>query len=80
MHLSRGYPWNLELSERELSLIEQALQIVVAESDFDADDHRLAEKLLNNISTIHQRVILQRQNREGPQSEEDLHEHLHRTD
>ena len=74
MHLSRGYPWKLDLSERELSTIEQALVIVVENDDLDPDSHQLAKHLLVNISNIHDKVNTQKKMREGPQAEEELHE------
>ena len=73
MHLSRGYPWNLELSERELTTIEKALDIVTSEDDLDPDNTKLAVKLLFNIRNIHEKVALQKLQREGPQAEEELH-------
>ena len=72
MHLSRGYPWNLELSERELNVIEKCL----ANEKLSEDETDLADHLLFNIRNIHDKVTTQKRLREGPQAEEELHENL----
>lgn len=56
MHLSRTYPWRLDLSERELNTIEKALDIVVSEGDLEEESHKLADHLLFNICNIHSKV------------------------
>ena len=71
MHLSRGYPWNLELSERELTVIEKSL----GAEPLSADEADLADNLLFKLRNIHDKVTAQRRQREeGPEHEEDLHE------
>lgn len=56
MHLSRTYPWRLDLSERELNIVERALDIVVSEGDLDEESHMLADHLLFNIRNIHNKT------------------------
>jgi hypothetical protein len=56
MHLSRAYPWRLDLSERELNTIEQALDVVISEGDLEDESHKLASHLLFNIRNIHDKV------------------------
>ena len=60
MHLSRTYPWRLDLSERELNTVEQALDIVVSEGDLDEESHKLADHLLFNIRNIHNKANTRR--------------------
>lgn len=45
MHLSRGYPWELKLSDRELSIIETCLEI----ADVAGEELTLAEHVLTKI-------------------------------
>lgn len=60
MHLSRTYPWRLDLSERELNAIEEALDIVVSEGDLEGDVHKLADHLLFNIRNVHSKANTRR--------------------
>lgn len=60
MHLARTYPWRLDLSERELNTVEQALDIVVSEGDLDEESHKLADHLLFNIRNIHSKANTRR--------------------
>lgn len=45
MHLSRGYPWTLNLSDRELTVIEKCL----ADEELTPDEVELAEHVLSKI-------------------------------
>lgn len=45
MHLSRGYPWKLDISDRELSVIEKCLR----NDSLTDDDDELASHLLDTI-------------------------------
>ncbi len=56
MHLKRGYAWSLDLSEKELNVIEDALDIVVKENDLSEDTGFVAEKLLNTIRMIREKI------------------------
>lgn len=56
MHLSRTYPWRLDLSERELTVVEKCL----AGEELSEDEDRLAEHLLVNIRTFHNKATTRR--------------------
>lgn len=56
MHLARTYPWRLDLSERELTVVEKCL----AGEELTEEEDRLAEHLLVNIRTFHNKATTRR--------------------
>ena len=53
MHLSRGYPWKLDLADRELSVIEKCL----SGETLTAEEDKLADHILFYIRNVRSKVL-----------------------